>query len=280
MKSRDWLSTAQIKLEQGGFDSAKLESEVLLSFALGVPRHTFLVHPEHEISEGECATANALLDRRLKWEPLAYITGEREFYGRRFEVGPGVLVPRQETELLIDLALDAVAGQNCPKILDIGTGSGCIGITISLELPNAHVSAVDISPNALNIAKSNCANLEANVEFHLGDLWPDGEERFDIIVSNPPYVRNTDQLPRDVAEFEPGIALFAGEDGLDIYRRLATESPAWLSKDGKLILEFGDGMAHQVAELFRPETWEPPQVFQDLAGRDRAMICSLKLNLP
>ncbi len=280
MKSKDWLSKAQTQLEQGGFDSAKLESEVLLSFALGVSRHTFLVYPDHEISQPEVNTADAFLARRLQWEPLAYITGEREFFGRRFEVGTGVLVPRQETELLIDLVRDSAADLAQPHILDIGAGSGCICVTIALELSHAEVEAVDISPDALAIARKNCAALGATVEFHHGDLWPDHLDRFDIIVSNPPYVRTTDDLPRDVAEFEPGLALFAGEDGLDIYRRLAVESPERLTAGGKLIVEFGDGMANEVAALFQPEIWQTPQIFQDLSGRDRAMICSLKLNLP
>lgn len=263
----EWLATAAERLSRAKFESSALEAQVIAAHAAGLSRSELLAHLDAPVDH----QANKFLERRLKGEPLAYILGYREFYGRRFKVVPGVLVPRQETETLVGAALALIADAEA-DVLDLGTGSGCIGITLKLEAPQARITLSDISPRALEIARENAQLLEASVAIIESDAFQDlDSRRFDVIVSNPPYVRSDDPLPREVREFEPGLALFAGGDGLDFYRLLAGRAREHLNVGGTLLVEVGDTQAEAVRELFRLAGWNSGGFWRDLGGVDRAL---------
>ncbi|MCH8980034.1 MAG: peptide chain release factor N(5)-glutamine methyltransferase [Armatimonadetes bacterium] len=255
------IDRAAQALAESGIESARLDAQVLAAHALGQDRSYVLAHGADEL---DLPHFDQLVDRRAEREPLAYILGWREFYGRRFVVTPEVLVPRQETETLIDHVLAPAAALT---ILDVGTGSGCIAVTLALEMPKAKVTAVDVSEPALKVARSNAETLGAGVEFLQSDLLvgvPDRE--FDLVVSNPPYVASDDELMPEVRGHEPHIALFAGVDGLDVYRRLASEAPRAMKPGGRLVIELGDGAADAVQDVFLAAGWLPPTFANDLSG--------------
>lgn len=268
MKLSDWLRGAADKLAAQGIESAALEAQVLAAHAFGVDRTQVLIHGDWPIPQA----LDALLERRLAREPLAYLVGLREFYGHRFMVRPGVLIPRHETETLVDAALE-LALPTKVAALDIGTGSGCIAISLALARPSWRVAAVDISAEALQIARTNADALGASVEFFEGDglghlPWTG---RFDLIVSNPPYVGVDDALPPEVAHHEPPIALYAGADGLDFYRVLASRALGWLNPGGWLLLEVGDTQSAAVETLLEEAGWAVHPSVPDLAGIPRVV---------
>ena len=215
------------------------------------------------------AVADELLVRRLSGEPLAYILGYREFFSRRFSVDPSVLIPRQETETLIAPALRLARPGS--RVLDLGTGSGCLAVTLKLERPDLEVCAVDISEAALAVARTNAEQLEANVSFCRSDLFEAVLGTFDVIVSNPPYIAAEAPLPREIREYEPPEALFAGSDGMAIYTRIAASS-APLAGDGHLIVELGDGMGGSVQGVFQANGWRTEEIVRDLGGTPRGLI--------
>lgn len=259
-----WLDSAIKRLEAAGVESARLEAQVLASHAIEVERSLLITRLELPIPD----TAEQLLDRRLKREPLAYILGYREFYGRRFLVSPAVLIPRQETETLLEMAIKAAPQRG--SVLDVGTGSGCLAISLKLERPDLTVWACDLSPAALDVACSNAAELDAEVRFIVSDLLEALEGwRFDLIVSNPPYIAEGTPLQPEIAHHEPSLALYAGCDGMAIYRRLAAESLRVLKPVGAVCLEVGDGQADAVCELF--EGWVLVEARHDLLGIVRAI---------
>lgn len=268
MRSDDWIQSAAAKLERAGVPEPKLDAQLLAGHVLGHDRSWILAHPEALI-EG----AEEVLARRENREPLAYIVGWREFYGRRFLVEPGVLVPRQETETIIDAALGGLGG----KVLDIGTGTGCLAVTIKLERPTWMVAACDISQTAVKLARRNAEALEATVHVTKCDLFEGfSGTRFGLIVSNPPYIRDGEELQPEVGKFEPAEALFAGLDGLDVYRRLAQEAESHLMPWGRVIVEIGDGMESDVAAVFESQGWHLAESREDLGGRVRALTFKLE----
>jgi len=213
---------------------ARLDYELILAHALGKERVFLYAHPEYELGETEERSADEMLARRAQHEALAYILGYKEFYGRRFEVTSDVLIPRPESEEIINLAKELKPH----KILDIGTGSGCLAITMKLECPDVEVTAVDISPKALKIAKKNAKNLGAKVNFLESDLLDAvRNERFDLIVANLPYVDREWEWLSPELEYEPDLALYAEEGGLAIIKSLILAAKQNLSENGKLILE-------------------------------------------
>lgn len=265
MTLAEWLAQAEARLSEVGVPEPRLDSQLLAAFGLGQSRSWVLVHPERLV---DASQLDDLLARRESREPLAYITGEREFYGRVFRVRPGVLIPRQETETLVE----AVMSLAPRSILDIGTGSGCLAVTLALELPGSEVMGVDISDAALAVARENGDRLAASVDWLLGDLFaPVAGRRFDVIVSNPPYVNPASELQPEVRSFEPASALFAAEHGLAMYRRLAREAGSCLEPGGSLIVEAGDGMASQIHEVFSAEGWLAIDTRRDLDGHERAL---------
>ena len=212
-----------------------LDAELILAHALHKERVFLHAHPDYELAESEQRKAEDYLKRRQNREPVAYILGSKEFYGREFVVTPDTLIPRPETEAIIDLVKELSLEK--PKILDVGTGSGCIAITLKLELPESDVMAVDISEKALVVAEKNADNLHANLEFKKSDLLKNVDEKFDIIVANLPYVdKNWDWLSPEL-DFEPETALYSEDFGLKDIKNLILESNTKLAEQGKLILE-------------------------------------------
>jgi release factor glutamine methyltransferase len=211
-----------------------------------------------------------MLERRLAGEPLAYILGYREFYSRRFTANPSVLIPRQETETLVEVLLRLTPEGG--KVIDVGTGSGCIAITAKLERPDLQVTGVDISDEALETARKNAAQLGAAVEFYISDLFESVEGMFDVIVSNPPYVADGAMLAPEVRDHEPARALFAGPHGLAIYERIAASARPKLAPEGALILEMGDGMESQIRTCFDRRGWRMIEMRNDLGRMPRALV--------
>jgi release factor glutamine methyltransferase len=269
---RSWLQFARAELNKSGIEAADLESQLLACHVLAVNRSWLVTHADDSFPQD---SGEVLLARRLDHEPLAYILGWREFYGRRFEVGPGVLIPRQETEVLLECAIDRMrlAVGRPIQVLDLGTGSGCLGVSIKLELPEARVIASDISLAALEIAQRNGANLGASVDFVNSDGF-DNIRRgpFDLIVSNPPYIGEAEPLPREVSHFEPSEALFGGPTGLEFFERLSQEAGEHILPDGSLLLEVGYRQADKVTAIFIQNGWKHVETRQDLSGIPRSVV--------
>ena len=271
MRLDRWLQNAQAGLKRAEITNASLEAQVLAAHVLGTDRGGILTHPEWEINE---AFANELLQRRLQHEPLAYVLGYREFYGRRFAVTPSVLIPRQETETIITAFLESDLPE-ASRILDLGAGSGCIGITLKLECSGLSVTLADVSANALKVAQANAKAMGADVRIVESDGFAAfSNECFDAIVSNPPYVAESDALPSEVRDYEPHAALYAGKNGLEFYKRLATEGPRHLDRRGLLLVEVGAGQAVAVQELFKEHGWQIRNTWSDLMGIERVMAAS------
>ena len=247
---------------------ARLETRVLAAFAWGVSPAWLIAHDIDSLSDAQRTLFQALLTRRLAGEPVAYLTGTREFYGRPFQVSPDVLIPRPDTELLVELALARIPPDQTVAVLDLGTGSGCIAITLALERPLARVTAVDRSAAALAVAQCNADTLSAGVEFLTGDWFAALiGRRFDLIVGNPPYIAAADpHLARGDVRFEPLAALTAGRDGLDDLRRLTAAASAHLKPGGALLLEHGYDQADAVRALLQDGGILHPRSWADLAG--------------
>ncbi len=253
------------------------DAELLLMHALRLSRSTIYAHPGRLLSDGEQAAYAAAIERRLRCEPIQYITGTQEFFGLELEVGPGVLIPRPETELLVETVLDRLPRDRPVRILDVGTGTGAIAIALAVGLPLARLLAVDLSAAALGIAGRNVTahGVGERVELRRSDLLRDVPRRFgpfDAIVSNPPYVPEGDRadLHPEVRDHEPGEALFAGADGLGVYRRLIPEARPALVEGGLLAMEMGQGQSERVKEMLKD--WGTVQVFADLQGIARVVI--------
>ncbi|MCX6368059.1 MAG: peptide chain release factor N(5)-glutamine methyltransferase [Armatimonadetes bacterium] len=281
---RDLLIASTQRLTDAGIaaDEARTEARLLLQHAFGLTREQLILRPDLEL---DSSVLEPLLARRASREPLAYILGERGFYGLSFRVTPAVLIPRPETELLVEAVINLPARLGSPPsgfakgLLDIGTGSGCIAVTLAKLLPDVQVWATDISEAALDVARENAARHGAAVTFCLGDLLAPlpPEQRFEIVVSNPPYIAPADAktLEPEVGVFEPHTALFdpiSGSDGLTLYRRLASEAPARLRPSGWLMVEVGQGQAEAVARLFADAGLTNIEVREDLAGTPRVVL--------
>ena len=242
MKVKESLRRTAAKLEAKGIDDASLEAELLLMHAMGVKRAGLYVRLEDDLSPKHAAALAELVKRRLKREPAAYILGHREFYGLDFYVDSSVLIPRPETELLVEEAV-TFARSNFPSgdpiIADIGTGSGAIAVSLARSLPKAGVYAVDISPRALDIAALNCIRHNVRVGLLSGDLLMPLPQPVDMIVANLPYIADNDMcgLSDEIREYEPSVALAGGEDGLDIVRRLIVDAPERLKPGGAVLVE-------------------------------------------
>ena len=252
-------------LQQHGVGTPRLDAEVLLAEVLQVDRIYLYTHFDQPLEDSERAAYRAFVQRRRKREPVAYIVGHKEFYGRPFIVTPDVLIPRPETEHLVEAVLKWLQdnGVSQPRILDVGTGSGVVGITLALELPAAHVVATDISSQALDIAKRNAAGLGARVEFLQGDLFEPVSGTFDVVCSNPPYVEAAAALEPELA-YEPAQALFAGSEGMDVIRRLS-HAPA----TGLLAFEFGAAQRDAVIAAFQGHS---VQIIHDLQNLPRIAL--------
>lgn len=250
------------------------EAVILLSHALDVTAVTFYAHPELRIDDAAAKRARALIERRTCGEPVAYLVGKREFHGLLLDVSPAVLIPRPETELLVDLALARLPKDEAPTVLDLGTGSGAIALAIAHERPRAHITAVDHSAEALEVARQNASHHQLdNVTFARGDwLAPVAGERFELIVSNPPYVAAGDpHLGRGDLRFEPETALLSGADGLDALRRIIEAAPAHLDPGGWVLLEHGADQQAAVLQLLKARGFTDRRGHRDLADLPRAV---------
>ena len=256
-------------------ERAQLDAETLLLHVLGKNKAWLLAHREEEISPDRAARYDTLVERRYAGEPIQYITGQQEFYGLGFRVTPDVLIPRPETEHLVEKVLSLAASFQLLRIVDVGTGSGAIAVALAHLLPHAEITALDISAAALNQARANAEEnrLPDRVRFVASDLLAAvATRKFEIVVSNPPYVPATDResLSVEVRDFEPGLALFAGNDGLDIYRRLIPAAFAVLEPGGFLVMEIGYAQSQPIAELMTQAGFEEIEFVPDLKGIARA----------
>lgn len=260
-----------------GIESPRLEAELLLAYVLGVDRMRILLDQDRPLTPDELARFREVIKRRRAREPVAYIRGEREFYGRVFRVDRRVLIPRPDTEILVETALRrtqhiAMSG----RMLDLCTGSGCVATTFALERPTWQVTGTDISEGAIEVARDNAHRLGAiwNVRWLVGDLFePIGDERFDLVTANPPYIPASEapQLSPDIREHEPHLALFGGDDGLSISARIIREAPRHLRKRGVLAMEVGAGQADEVASLFEKAGFVEVEKARDYGGHERVV---------
>ena len=274
-------ASARDLLVGAGFapNDAWRDAVVIARSVLGRDEAEWLVRSRDDAPPGFVEGYLRLIERRAAREPVAYITGRREFYGRTFRVTPAVLIPRPETELIVEEALRSVAGRasdDAPRIIDVGTGSGCLAITLALEVPSAEVIATDVSDSALQIAQENAGHLGADrVAFMCGFCLAGAHGPFDLIVSNPPYVAAGDHssLPRDVADYEPAAALFGGADGLAVIRHVVTAAATALAPAGWLIMEIGQGQSDRVRQLVTDSTGLAlVAVRDDLQGIPRVVV--------
>ncbi|MFN0100502.1 MAG: peptide chain release factor N(5)-glutamine methyltransferase [Bryobacteraceae bacterium] len=272
MTLRTALAQGAKLLDEAGIPAPRLTAEVLLAHALRQERVYLIAHSEDELTEVAWIHFGRYLHERMQGKPTQYITKRQEFYGRDFYVAPGVLIPRPETELLVEQVLKHL--RPGMRVLDIGAGSGCIAITLSLE-SSLPIVSTDISPDALKIAARNAAALRAHVPFIQASLAaPFAPGSFDVVVSNPPYVPDADRatLAAEVREWEPSSALFAGPQGLDIYCRLIPEAARVLKPGGLLAMEFGFGQADAIRELLIG--WSNVEIHNDLAGIPRVVLAA------
>jgi release factor glutamine methyltransferase len=293
-------ATDQLSMHPELRPTALPDAALLLMHALHIERPTLIAHPDRKIDRDQQAQYQRLIERRLNFEPIQYITGEQEFYGLTLRVTPAVLIPRPETELLVEAVLNHLNsvphsseshphewGHPQPRILDVGTGSGAIAIALAHHLPQAQITAVDLSPQALVIARENAQthNL-TNIDFRLSDLLEalaspleqrseatrslQDPAKWDVIVSNPPYIPAAELLHPQVHAHEPHTALFAGPTGLDIYARLIPQAHAALKPDGLLALEIGHGQKEDIAALLAQ--WKEVEFLNDLQGIPRITL--------
>jgi release factor glutamine methyltransferase len=265
-----------------------LAAELLLMHVLQRDRAWLYAHPEYELSSEQAAAYDGLIERRSAGVPTQYLTGHQEFWGLDFEVGPGVLIPRPETEHVVEVVLARVGSRRSQsvRIADVGTGSGCIAIALACELPHAEIVATDISALALNYARTNAVRhavsnriqfYETNLLRALAQFSDRARNSFDLIASNPPYVGRNDaaKLPREVREHEPAEALFAGDRGFDLYPGLIEQATQLLRPEGMIVLEVGYDGADYVRSLLSASGWCAVEVTRDLAGIERVVSAQL-----
>ncbi len=265
---RDTASQLQTTLSLDAA-AARIETRLLASAALQRDTTWLIAHGDEPADLTRLAP---FLLRRLAGEPVAYILGTREFYGRPFQVSPALLIPRPETEHLVEAALQCLLKD--ATLLDLCTGSGCVAITLKLERPDCAVTATDLSHEALAVARSNAAALDAQIHFHQGDLFlPVAEQRFDVIVSNPPYIALEDpHLDQGDVRFEPRLALASGTDGLDLIRRLVSAAPDYLKPGGWLLFEHGFDQGPACREILAHAGFQKIKTLPDWAGLERLTL--------
>lgn len=274
MTLKQALSLAREKLASGNIEDAPLESELLLRHVLGIDRARLYLDLESELYSEKYGEYLELIERRLNGEPTAYITHSREFYRLDFYVDSRVLIPRPETELLVERAIDLIKENSYTKVADIGTGSGAIAVSIAVNLPEATVYATDISAPALEVALDNCRRhgVEGRITLMEGDMLEPVREECDLIVANLPYIRESELREVNTAGFEPVAALDGGADGLDKIRRLCGQASGKLRPGGAILLEIGQGQDEEILTCIRENMPSAVSaVYQDYAGIERVV---------
>jgi release factor glutamine methyltransferase len=299
------LASAVERLDAADVGSPRMNAEVLLMFVLSTDRAYLYAHPERELTPEEAAQYEAVLAQRATGMPSQYITGHQEFWGLDFVVSTAVLIPRPETEHLVEAVLELARAVQHPRLVDVGTGSGCVALALAHELLDAEVYAVDISSEALEIARANAARLQLDTRVRFlqcnilepvpdknlliipgedlipspGTHFPEFRE-FDFVVSNPPYVAfsEADKVQKSVFEFEPKKAVFAGKHSLDVIRPLVEQAQGVLKAEGWLALEIGYSMRDAVVNLFNPTMWGDVRVVPDLQGIPRVVAAKKRPN--
>jgi release factor glutamine methyltransferase len=268
---RDALRQAAERFERHGVSSPRLNAEVLLAHCLSVDKTYLYTHDERELTGAETQKLEDVVYERISGVPVQYIVGRQEFFGRYFTVNPAVLIPRPETEFIVEAMLE-LRPPGGSRIIDVGTGSGCIGITLALELPQTQVTLTDISLEAVRVARLNAGNLGAEVSIACMDLLDAVTGPFDFIVSNPPYVsrKEASRLQIEVREHEPEVALYGEDDGLAAFRSLVPSAERLLRPGGYFIAEMGHGMETRVLDLFGAG-WERLPTIKDLQGIPRTI---------
>ncbi len=284
MEKENWTPLKIIQwavpyLKQKGFENARFDAECLVAYALGLDRLKVYLQFDRPLIPSELSTIRELIKRRSSHEPLQYITGNREFFGLNFKVTPSVLIPRPETEILVENVIKYL--EKIPEeertVLDLGTGSGCIGISIAKSV-KCQIWAVDISEEALEVAKENGAKLETpHIRWRKGSwftaLEKDDPKQFKVVVSNPPYIAENERkdLPSEVANFEPDVALFAGSDGMNAYKELKEDIWNWLTPKGVAFLELHSKQVNLITSLFEEFDFKKALI-PDLQGLERVLI--------
>jgi release factor glutamine methyltransferase len=278
MTIREILSQATGQLEKTEIPSARLDAEVLLAFCLSCDRLELMKNPERVLDDAQRTSFHEFIARRLRGEPVAYITGRKPFWSFTLEVNPDVLIPRPDTEVVVEEALAVFRTHpvDRPRILDIGTGSGAIALALAAEIPGAQITATDISDAALSVAKKNAGTLglDRSITFLQGDLFAPVHGTFDLIVSNPPYIgaAEYETLPPGVKDFEPRQALYAGKSGLEFYEKLVYQAKKYLKEKGWLLLEIGDKQGQEVlARMEMSQFYDAISVRADYAGLSRVV---------
>ncbi len=279
MKIHEAIELAEEALDESGVPGSRLDAERLLAFELGRDRSYLLAHFQESVPESAEEQFFARIAERRRGKPLQYLLGSQEFRGLEFEVTPAVLIPRPETELLVEAAVERFS-KGKPVLADVGTGSGCIAVATAKALPGASLIATDLSEDALSVARRNASrhNVADQIQFLPGDLLqplsPLGmDEKLDCVLSNPPYVAERDlpALQREVRDWEPRMALVAGFTGLEVYRRLLPQALRFLKPGGTLILEIGYNMQPEIAELFDAD-WRLEGIRDDFSGIPRIVV--------
>ncbi|MGA3281080.1 MAG: peptide chain release factor N(5)-glutamine methyltransferase [Smithella sp.] len=281
----DILNESAKTLEAADIPSARLDAEILLSFCLGCDRLEFLKNPEIQLDQTQLTAFKKLINRRLRWEPVAYIIGRKNFWTFSLEVNKDVLIPRPDTEVIVEEILN-IAKKTVStriKILDIGTGSGAIAIALACEIPHASVMATDISLTALDVARRNACSLgiQNQIDFRQGDLLEPVKGVFDIIASNPPYIgaQEYEELPEGVRAFEPREALLAGKSGLEFYEKLIYQAEGYLEKNGWLLLEIGARQEKDVRRIMETSGfYNNIEIRRDYAGLPRVIKARRKVS--
>jgi release factor glutamine methyltransferase len=263
-----------------GIESPRLEAELLMAHALASDRMRVIVESERPLEQGELARYRDLIQRRRRGEPVAYIRGSKEFYGRVFRIDKRVLVPRPDTEILVETGLRRTTTSSMGgRYLDLCTGSGCVAISLARERPTCKVFAVDLSPDALAVARDNAVRLGAafQIAWMAGDLFeplaPIRGVKFELVTANPPYIADGElsSLPADVRAFEPRLALLGGEDGLSVTRRIVAGASRYLGPRGVLAVEIGTDQAGRVRALFEEQGFADVEVDKDYGGHERVV---------
>lgn len=272
MTFREAMLSGEKRLAEAGIAEAKTDAWLLLATACRIDRTFYYVHMDENMGEEQGQEYRLLVDKRCERIPLQYITGEQEFMGLRFYVNSSVLVPRQDSETLVEEALKKI--RPGMRVMDMCTGSGCILISIMRNVSEVEGYGYDISKQALAVAKENARRNEVPAVFEQSNLFENVTDMFDVIVANPPYIRRGEiaSLMPEVSEFEPVLALDGGEDGLFFYRKLVSEGKEYLKDGGFLIVEIGCGQGAAVSELFHYAGYGKVQIIKDLAHNDRVVM--------